>query len=114
MDVARKRLSSLKRARPDAVRVVDAVQLAPWASLAALNDERTLYVVSGAKLGAPMGIGAVRVPSQVFYEARKAGAPLESESAPWLMAVGLGAACAAREARRGEHLASARARAEEP
>jgi len=106
-------LEVLGRARPDAMRVIDAVQLAPWASLAPLNDERTFYVVSGAKLGAPMGIGAVRVPSPEFYEARKAGSSLESDSAPWLMAVGLGAACAAREARRGEHLASARARAEE-
>ena len=106
-------LEILGRARPEAVRVIDAVQLAPWASLAPLNDERTFYVVSGAKLGAPMGIGAVRVPSRVFYDARKAGAPLESESAPWLMAVGLGAACAAREARRGEHLDAARARAAE-
>ena len=34
------------------------------------------------------------VPSHVFYEARKAGAPLESERAPWLMAVGLGAVAA--------------------
>lgn len=72
------------------MRVIEAVQLAPWASLGPLNDERTFYVVSGAKLGAPMGIGAVRVPSHPFYEARKAGAPLESEGAPWLMAVGLG------------------------
>ena len=71
-------------------------------------------VMSGAKLGAPMGIGAVRVPSRVFYEARKTGMPLESESAPWLMAVG--AACAAREARearRGKHLTATRARADE-
>ena len=106
-------LSALGEAAPTALRVIDAVQSAPWISLAVLNDERTFYALSGAKLGATMGIGALRVPSRIFYEARNAGRHLERESPPWLAAIGLGAACAAREGRRDELLATACARADE-
>lgn len=96
-----------------AVRVIDAVQAAPWMSLETLNDDRTFYSISGAKLGAPMSIGALRVPSSVYYKARESSRPLEGESPPWLMAIGLGAACEARASGRDAALASARARATE-
>jgi cysteine desulfurase len=106
-------LEALTHVSESAVRVIDAVQLAPWRSLASLNDERTFYVLSGAKLGAPLGVGALRVPSKSFYTARQSGEPLESESPPWLMAIGLGAACEARASRREELLKIASARSEE-
>ncbi|MCL2779857.1 MAG: aminotransferase class V-fold PLP-dependent enzyme, partial [Polyangiaceae bacterium] len=97
----------------DALRVLDAVQAAPWISLDGLCDERTFYAISGAKLGAPMAIGALRVPNKLFYEARESDHPLESESPPWLMAVGLGAACEARGAIRTEAYAQAKEKAKQ-
>ncbi|MCL2724320.1 MAG: aminotransferase class V-fold PLP-dependent enzyme [Polyangiaceae bacterium] len=100
---------ALEEVPKDAQRVLDAVQAAPWIPLDAYNDDRTFYAISGAKLGTPMGIGALRVPSEIFYRARESDQPLESESPPWLMAVGLGAACKVR----GEIRASAFAQAKE-
>jgi len=105
-------LDVLAEVPTSAVRVIDAAQAAPWVSLASLNDERTYYALSGAKLGAPLGVGAVRVPSKAFYEARRHGVPLEGESPPWLMAIALGAACERRASGRDEHLKLARERAE--
>jgi cysteine desulfurase len=92
-------------------RVVDAVQAAPWLSLRELNDERTLYAISGAKLGAPLGVGVLRVPSSMYYAERNAGRSLEAPSVPWLLAIAFGAVCEARRDRREEALATARARA---
>ena len=100
-------------ARASGIRVIDAVQLAPWVSLESLNDDRTFYVISGAKLGAPMGVGAVRVPSKTFYAARQSGRALESGSPPWLLAIGLGAACEVRAGRREASLKIASDRADE-
>ena len=48
------------RAATTGLRVVDAVQAAPWVSLEELNDDRTFYVLSGPQLGAPLGIGVLR------------------------------------------------------
>jgi len=106
-------LPALSEVPASAVRVIDAVQAAPWSSLEMLDDERTFYAISGAKLGAPMSIGALRVPAKAYYAARESGRPLEGESPPWLMAIGLGAACEARASRRVEALAQARVRAHE-
>ncbi|WP_394828995.1 aminotransferase class V-fold PLP-dependent enzyme [Pendulispora albinea] len=97
---------------PQSIRVIDAVQAAPWVSLDTLNDERTFYALSGSKLGAPMGIGAVRVPSHVHYAAVNRRSVLESDGPPWITAIGLGAACAARAPRREPALARARLVAE--
>ena len=94
---------------PGALRVIDAVQAAPWIPLAPLADARTFYAMSGAKLGAPQGVGVLRVPGAVFHEARDAGVPLEEDSPPWLAAIGLGASCASRSSRREGALARARA-----
>jgi cysteine desulfurase len=93
---------------PTALRIVDAVQAAPWLPLADLSDARTYYALSGAKLGAPLGVGALRVPSDAHYAARAAGTPLEGESPPWLAAIGMGAACAAHAGNRDEALRRAR------
>ncbi len=93
---------------PNAIRVIDAVQAAPWVSLEALNDERTFYVLSGSKLGAPMGIGVLRVPSAVHYAALERGTTIEGDSPPWITAIGMGAACAERGPRREEALRRAR------
>jgi cysteine desulfurase len=106
-------LDVLAKVPVSAVRVVDAVQVAPWLSLSSLNDDRTFYAISGAKLGAPLGVGAARVPSKTFYAARQSGTALETESPPWLMAIALGAACDVRASQREEHLALARRRADE-
>ena len=102
-------LLALDAVSPGALRVIDAVQAAPWISLAPLADARTYYAVSGAKLGAPQGVGVLRVPGAVFHAARDAGAPLEGDSPPWLAAIGLGASCAARSATRDAALERARA-----
>jgi cysteine desulfurase len=102
----------LEAAPAGALRLVDAVQAAPWLDLSWLHDDRTYYAMSGAKLGAP-GSAVLRVPAQVFYETRGKRQPLEGDDAPWLAAVGLGAACAERAPRRSAHLEAARARAQE-
>jgi len=99
------------RAATTGLRVVDAVQAAPWVSLEELNDDRTFYVISGPKLGAPLGIGVLRVPPHVYYAERERGLTLESASVPWLLAIGLGAVCDARLEARDEALSAARAKA---
>ncbi len=99
------------RAATTGLRVVDAVQAAPWVSLEELNDDRTFYVISGPKLGAPLGIGVLRVPPHVYYAERERGRTLESASVPWLLAIGLGAVCDARVEARDEALLAARAKA---
>ncbi|WP_394839456.1 aminotransferase class V-fold PLP-dependent enzyme [Pendulispora rubella] len=93
---------------PHAVRVIDAVQAAPWVSLEGLNDARTFYALSGSKLGAPMSVGVLRVPSDVHYAALADGLQLEGDSPPWMTAVGLGAACAKRAPLREQALETAR------
>jgi cysteine desulfurase len=103
----------LARAPANAVRVVDAVQVAPWVSLESLNDDRTFFAISGAKLGVSMGVGVARVPSDVFYAARNAGKSIEGASPPWVNAIGLGAACEARGSKRETSLTVARERADE-
>ena len=110
---ARRSFRRYREVPASAVRVIDAVQAAPWTSLEMLDDERTFYAVSGAKLGAPSSVGALRVPAKAYYAARESRRPLEGESPPWLMAIGLGAACEARASRRDEALAQARTRADE-
>lgn len=106
-------VDALRALPASTIRVIDAVQLAPWVSLAELDDSRTYYAISGAKLAAPMGVGAARVPAPDVYEARDAGAPLEDESIPWIGAIALGAACAARREVRSAALVSARQRGDE-
>lgn len=101
----------LQAVASDASRIVDAVQLAPWCALSELNDDRTFYAISGAKLGAPLGIAALRVPSPVYYAERTRSA-LEAPSLPWLLAISLGAACEARAARRAAFLEQAKSTAE--
>lgn len=102
---------ALERNGGTGYRLVDAVQAAPWVPLAQLVDDRTLLAFSGAKLGAPLGVGVLRVPSSVYYAERDRG--LESASAPWLLAIGLGAVCAARLTQRAAALEIAQARAAE-
>lgn len=104
--------SVLEAAPPNALRLVDAVQAAAWLDLSWLNDERTYYALGGAKLGAP-GSAVLRVPARVFYESRSEKRPLESDDAPWLASVGLGAVCAERAPRRSVYLDAARERARE-
>ncbi|WXA98026.1 aminotransferase class V-fold PLP-dependent enzyme [Pendulispora brunnea] len=93
---------------PNAVRLVDAVQSAPWISLDSLNDDKTFYALSGSKLGAPMSVGVLRVPTKIYYAERERGSSIEGDSPPWLTAVGLGAVCAVRGPRRADALRRAR------
>lgn len=105
-------LDVLEQLPKSTLRVIDAVQLAPWLPLTSLADERTYYALSGTKLGVPPSVGVARVPSSEVYRALNAGQRLESASLPWLLAIGLGAACEARQSNRQSYLATARARAD--
>ena len=75
-----------------------------------LNDGRTYYAIGGTKLGAPGGVGVLRVPVAAFYAARTSGRPFEGDTVAWLPAIGLGAVCAERCAARPEFLRVARER----
>ena len=76
-------------------------------------DERTFVAFSGTKLGAPASVGVLRAPRRLLDDARPRRRALEVAPPPWLAAVGLGAACAARREQRAAHLAAARRRADE-
>ncbi len=106
----------LEACDPGTIRVVDAVQWAPWKRLDSLTDERTFYAISGPKLGTPRGVAAAYIPWE-RADAREAGEGAEIDAArsrePWLMAVGLGAACAVRRHKRDKSLAWAQERASE-
>jgi cysteine desulfurase len=106
-------MASLTEVPPSAMRVLDAVQAAPWLPLDAHADDRTFLALSGAKLGAPMGVGVLRAPAACYYAARERKAPLESDSPPWALAIALGAACEGRSEQREELLAKARAAGDE-
>lgn len=83
--------------------VVDAVQAAAWRDDSELCHGGALVVCSSAKVGGPPGVAAVRVPPEIATRF-----DVEERSAPWLAAVGFGAACAARGPTRGEALERAR------
>lgn len=90
----------------DCVWIVDAAQSAAWLDPKPWLDERTLLVAASAKLGGPPGVAVIRVPQTLARvlapEQRLDVLSIARGTLPWLSAVGMGAACAARLQRR-EH-----------
>ena len=105
--------SLLEAVGPKTVRIVDAAQGCAFLPMDWLNDGRTYYAMGGAKLGAPGGVGVLRVPVAEFYAARTLGTPFEGDTVAWLPAIGLGAVCAERRLARSELFRVARERERE-
>jgi len=93
---------------PRAWWVIDAVQAAPWLDLSELLGDRVFLAMSSGKLGAPAGVGVLRVPGRVAWDRDLVAKHFTPRGTPPLLAiVALGVACDIRRVDRE----SARARA---
>jgi len=108
-------LAPLMARAPGAWWVVDAVQAAAWLNVSPLLGPRVFLTCAAQKLGGPPGVAALRVPRELAFAPsgrREALFPEAPGTAPWLAAIGMGAACRVREPALPEGLPRVRALAE--
>lgn len=109
-------LQPLMALAPEAWWVVDAVQAAAWLDVQPLLGPRVFLACAAQKLGGPPGVAALRVPrSLAFAPAGQREPPFpEAPGTPaWLAAIGMGAACRARQRVLRQGLPRVRALAEQ-
>jgi cysteine desulfurase len=108
-------LAPLMALTPEAWWVVDAVQAAAWLDVRPLLSPRVFLTCASQKLGGPPGVAALRVPRELAFPPagqREPPFPEAPGTAPWLAAIGMGAACRVRKPALREGLPRVRALAE--